>query len=138
MNSLDNLKRQHIEIEEVLNETVKLIKVGDLKLHGQAIAKNISILAGKLKVHLSAEDNYLYPDFLNNSNLDLRKTAQSYIDEMGDLSSTYMEFKGKYNTERKILKAEEDFVKESKAVFTAIEKRMNKEDKELYVLAAKM
>jgi len=138
MNNLENLKRQHTEIFELMNETTKMIAQKDLESNGQNIAKNISSLAGKLKMHLGNEDKFMYPSFLMSKNEELKKKATEYIDEMGDLSSVYMTFKDKYNTRTKILNDQAGFMKESAVVFKAIEKRIKKEDSDLYVIAAKL
>ncbi len=135
MTTLSNLERQHQDIYNLLNETKELINSKDLAENGLAIAKNISILAGKLKIHLSNEDKYLYPALIKKGDQSLQRKTQSYIDEMGDLSSAYMDFKDKYNTRSKILADEKMFIKESETVFASVLNRMHKEDSDLYVVA---
>ncbi len=54
---------------------------------------------------------------------------------MGDLSNVYADFKTKYNTRSKIMTNSAAFLTDAKVVFSAIEKRIQKEDQDLYKLA---
>ncbi|MCT4632200.1 MAG: hemerythrin domain-containing protein [Firmicutes bacterium] len=138
MNKLNQLKKQHGDIIELLNETKGMINKIDDSSVQMKIAKNISKLAGILKIHLMSEDRNLYPAFTKSSNTDLQNKAKKYIDEMGDLSSIYMDFKDKYNTQSKINNSLSQFKSEVAKVFSAIETRIKKEDTDLYVLAEKL
>jgi hemerythrin-like domain-containing protein len=138
MNKLNQLKKQHGDIIELLNKTKGMINKIDDSSVQMKIAKNISKLAGILKIHLMSEDRNLYPSFTKSSNTDLQNKAKKYIDEMGDLSSIYMDFKDKYNTQSKINNSLSQFKSEVPKVFSAIETRIKKEDTDLYVLAEKL
>lgn len=135
MTTIKNLERQHNDIYEVLNKTKEMINGSELESQSMEIAKNISILAGKLKIHLSNEDKYLYPALLNKGDKVLQNKTQKYINEMGHLSETYMSFKDKYNTRSKILAEPKLFIKEANEVFKAVLDRMHREDSDLYVQA---
>jgi len=135
MTTLTNLERQHHDIYEVLNKTKALINTTNLEDSGLEIAKNISILAGKLKIHLNNEDKYLYPALLKKGDSALQVKTEKYINEMGHLSKTYMSFKDKYNTRSKILASPQAFIKEANEVFEAVFERMHREDSDLYVQA---
>ena len=138
MRNLDQLKRQHVEIFEVLNETKALIQKQNFENDSPAIAKNINNIAGKLQVHLSNEDRFLYPAFLNSDRVALKNKAKAYSDEMGDLSDVYTSFKTKYNTRSKIMANTASLVTDSDKVFKAIEKRIQKEDHDLYKIAEEL
>ena len=138
MNNLDQLKRQHLEIFEVLNETKLLIQKENYENDSQVIARNINKIAGKLQVHLINEDKFLYPAFLKSKSIELKNKAQKYTLEMGDLSNVYTAFKNKYNTRSKIMADTKSFITDSNKVFKAIEKRILKEDNDLYKVAEKL
>lgn len=135
MTTIKNLERQHQDIYEVLNETKAMVNSNDLEKNSMNIARNISILAGKLKIHLGNEDKYLYPSLIKKGDASLQKKTQYYINEMGGLSQAYMDFKDKYNTRSKIMSDTALFIKESNEVFEAVLTRMHREDTDLYVLA---
>ncbi len=129
---LENLKRQHEEIAETLSDIKFDINHKDIAKEALGISSKISNLAGKLKVHLNTEDQYMYPQLLNSSNSEVRITAQAYIDEMGTISTEFMEYKDRFNTRTKITKDIDLFVSESHRIFHLLEERIAKEDANLY------
>ncbi|HHY90380.1 MAG TPA: hemerythrin domain-containing protein [Clostridiales bacterium] len=132
--NLDMLKRQHEEIFSVLLEIKDIVRQGNLERDAADIAKQISILAGKLKIHLASEDKYMYPSLLNDGNPELKKMAEKFIKEMGDISDVFTEFKDRYNTKTKILNNRDGFLKEIENIFKTLENRIEKENKVLYPL----
>ncbi|GKT27199.1 hypothetical protein ADUPG1_004741, partial [Aduncisulcus paluster] len=107
------------DIYALIHDTKALIASGKFDEKGSDIARNISVLAGKLKIHLSNEDKYLYPSLVDKGDSRLKSKAESYMSEMGGLSKTYMVFKDKYNTRSKIMSDSATFISESTVVFEA-------------------
>ena len=91
MANLDNYFRQHKEISELIN-TIKTMAIKDLIANSKEIATTLNNLSGKLKVHLSMEDRYLYP------NLKAKNIAEKFENEMGNLAKEFLNYKEKYNT----------------------------------------
>lgn len=137
MGNISNLKRQHLEIQQVVSQIEDLIKQNNLEDKAAKIAQNISILAGKLKIHLDTEDKFLYPDLLKDDRSNLRKMAKEYSEEMGNISKVFMNYKDNFNTKSKIMKNMEGFKSETASVFQVLGKRISKENKELYPLIEK-
>lgn len=133
-NNTEQLRKQHENINALIKENIKLVNDKNLELHAPTIAKNISVLAGILQIHLSHEDQYLYPNLLNSDKPEIRNKAKAYIDEMGNLKAVYTDFKNKYNTKSKLMSNPTAFEMDFFAVFGAVEKRMTKEDSDLYLL----
>lgn len=134
MNPMEQLKKQHDGINDIIKETTKLVNLGDLESNASDIAKNISILAGKLQIHLSHEDKYLYPNLLNSENINIKIKAQQYVQEMGNLQGIFISFKNDFNTKSKIMANPHEFTQKFKTVFALIDQRMKKEDTDLYVM----
>jgi len=134
MANINVLKRQHEDIHKLIEEIKGTIELGNLEDDAANIAKQISILAGKLKMHLGTEDQFMYPELLNSSNLEIRNMAQQYIEEMGNLSAEFAVYKDKYNTRTKILSDKEGFLKETERIFKLLAARVEKEDKYIYPL----
>lgn len=134
MSSLDNLKRQHVEILKLVKDTQNIIKNNNIENDAAEIAVYINNLSGKLKIHLGTEDKFLYPNMLKSEDEKIRMSAETYIYEMGNLFEVFMGFKDEFNTRNKILGCKDEFYKISKVIFDAVEKRILKEDKELYPL----
>ncbi|UOW69555.1 hemerythrin domain-containing protein [Paraclostridium bifermentans] len=127
-----NLTRQHKELYKLLSEMKSLGY--NIESNADKIALNINLLAGKINIHLQSEDKYLYSLLLNSASPEARKTAKHFIAEMGHISKTFNDFKLKFNTKNKILKNINEFKIEYPKVMDAIFNRLNKEDKNLYIL----
>ncbi|WMC93045.1 hemerythrin domain-containing protein [Kineothrix sp. MB12-C1] len=96
------------------------------------IAKHINTLAGKLNIHLTMEDKYLYPSLLAKGNTGF--AIESYIDEMGGLAKEFTEFKEKYNTKPKLLEAKASFARDANTILNKITARVKKEEDTIYKL----
>lgn len=130
MANLNNYFRQHREIEEIV-ESLK----GNAKketIDSKANAVLINSLSGKLKIHISMENKYLYPQL--KENLKTKNTAESFEKEMEGILEVFLNFKEKYNTSVKIDENINLFKKETLAVLKALEERIAKEEKSLYTL----
>lgn len=134
MLNLATLKRQHQEIREILSEIKLGLNNTNLNNEASQLATKISILAGKLRIHLSTEDQCMYPQLLKSDNMELRKTAQGYISEMGHISNVFMDYKDRFNTKTKITGNSRAFIEESNRVFEILEDRIMKEDLSLYTI----
>jgi hypothetical protein len=134
MINLTTLQRQHETIMQEINTIEHELKKGVTSMNVMETALHISKLAGHLRIHLLEEDKFLYPNLINCNDQEIRQLANEYSQEMGDLSSKYIEFKNNYNVGTKISKRQNDFIQEAKVMIEALKKRMNKEDKELYYI----
>lgn len=134
MQSMATLKRQHQEISEILAEIKKDLDKGGLDKEATKMATKISILAGKLKIHLNTEDKYMYPQLLQSGNEEMKKIAQSFIKEMGDISREFVSFKDRFNTRIKITGDPQGFIRESDRIFEVLKERIAKEDSSLYTI----
>ena len=137
MANINNLKRQHNEIMEVTDYILNKMKQPNLEENSRDIAKNINVIAGKLKIHLMNEDKYLYPEMLNSSNIELKKIAEKYYDRMIKITDEFSKYKTKYNTFMKINANTLEFKKDTKEIFDILKSRINKENTELYPLMDK-
>jgi iron-sulfur cluster repair protein YtfE (RIC family) len=125
---------QHERIWEELNIIKALCKKKDIEQDAAEIALHINSLAGKLKIHLSSEDQYLYPSFLQSNDSKLVTMAVEYQKEMGNLLAVFTEFKEGFNTKFKILAEKDRFYSEADKIVRTIEMRMQKEENGLYRL----
>ncbi|MCR8746823.1 hemerythrin domain-containing protein [Romboutsia lituseburensis] len=127
-----NLTRQHKDLYKLLSDMKSLGY--NVESNVDKIALNINLLAGKINIHLQSEDKYLYSLLLNASNPEIRKIAKNFIIEMGHISKSFNDFKLKFNTKNKILKNINEFKIEYAKIIDSIFNRLNKEDKNLYIL----
>lgn len=131
MADIKNLTRQHGDID-ILIKNIKSLSKGNIESSIDIIVKDINMLAGKLKIHLDTEDKFLYPDLLNGNNEVLNTMAKEYMKEMGNISSEFIKYKNSFNTKNKIMSNIEQFKIKTVEIFETLERRINKEERELY------
>lgn len=134
MSNLNMLKRQHSEVLTIIDNIENLIMDGDLDANAKEISSNMNMMAGKLKMHLMSEDKFLYPNLMKSNRVEVRNIAQTFNNEMGNVSDMFTDFVQKHNTATKFLQNKESFLMESKKIFKIIKDRISKEDCELYPL----
>lgn len=132
--NLSNLIRQHVDIRDEIKYINEIVDKSSIELNTMDIASRINKLAGKLQVHLMSEDKFLYPSLINGKDLELRDMATLYMDEMGEISEVFKEYKNKFNTKNKIEANKEGFFQETKIILKEIEERIDKEENGLYKL----
>jgi hypothetical protein len=129
---LENYLEQHESIKSELRILKDLADKENLDTYGDKLALHVNTLAGKIRIHLVSEDKYLYPDLIEKGDPRLKKMATDYKNEMGDLADKFIVFKDRYNTKNKILKGESSIRADLKNIADQIEKRIRREENELY------
>lgn len=137
MANIQNLERQHTEIKSLLRQFKQLLNNDLTEGQIDEVVKVINTLAGKLKVHMNTEDRFLYPVLSQSNNPKLREAGKAFSIEMTAISDAFGHYTNLFNTPSKIQSDKASFLKESKSVVQLIEKRMDKEDTQLYPEFAK-
>lgn len=132
MANIDNLERQHGEIKDLFLKIKQDINSNDIKVNLDTLVRNINTLAGKINIHMSSEDKFLYPALVESKDKQLRELAKQYSEEMGHIHLEFNNYKNKFNTRSKILNDIDGFLKESKDTIKLLENRISKEDMYLY------
>lgn len=131
---INNLLRQHNEIFDLVKQIRTYDSKEKVNENAATIAKSLAKLSGIIKMHLLSEDQFLYPVLSKHENSKVRNTAMLFDTEMGKLAKVFEEYKMKYVIASKIIQNTAGFLLDTKAIFTALEKRIKKEDLELYPL----
>ncbi len=131
---IDNLMDQHIKIRELINDVKSLMELENTDENAKMLAYRINKLAGVLRIHLSSEDRYLYPQLMDSESKSTKELAESFDKSMGGLSNAYISFKTRYNTSVKITENYDTFKEELTHIFDQLITRLDKEDNELYLL----
>jgi len=131
-----NLERQHQDFFVLMGKISIHRSEEQVKANASAIALLLNQLSGKLKIHAISEDKFLYPSLMNHSNLNIKNISQRFYTEMGGLAQVFEEFKNNFATTNKISANPASFLSESQKVFTALQRRVDKENAELYPLVA--
>ena len=87
----NKFRAQHGELLNVVKSIVQLLDANSLRNDAKEVRHLLSVLHGKLSVHLAMEDKSLYPRLLRHHDSDIRATTQRYIDEMGSLAGWVLE-----------------------------------------------
>ncbi len=130
--NLNNYLEQHKTVESEITTIKSLINTNDVQQNAGDIALHISTLAGKIRIHLLMEDKYLYPNLQKSDDERVKRLAKDYQKEMGNLSEKFIAYKDKYNTKQKIAQNLSTIEQETTDIFLVIEKRIQREEKELY------
>lgn len=134
MIDINNFTRQHKDILSDINEIDKIVSKQDYKEHLNEFVSHINSLAGKLKIHLSYEDKFLYPNLINGESTELKNMAEEYMCEMGDISDVFTAYKNAFNTKSKISPQIDTFKDDTKRILDKIKNRISKEESGLYKL----
>ncbi|MCK4739168.1 MAG: hemerythrin domain-containing protein [Deltaproteobacteria bacterium] len=136
MSRINTYVRQHEQIQEIAEEILDIINLNTLQQNSDNVRRLLARLAGNIKLHLTIEDESLYPDLLGDTDEKVSGTAKKFKDEMGDINTKFGEYIMKWRTARQIEESNSGFADETIKLFSVIFKRIEKENKELYPLVA--
>lgn len=131
---INNLLRQHDEVFELIKKINQYQNQEQVKENSFEISKSLAQLSGILKIHLASEDKYVYPVLIKHQDTEIRRVAEEFSKEMGELAKVFDEYKVKYFGANKITESAGAFLEETKVVFSALSARIKKEDISLYPL----
>jgi iron-sulfur cluster repair protein YtfE (RIC family) len=138
MSRTESFRRQHKEILEIAGEISSQLNSNQLAKDASGVRKSLTTLAGKLNIHLAMEDKSLYPKLINHQDANVSTVAKKYIEEMGSLADVFGQYLKKWSLAATIQNNPVDFINETKGIFNALSKRIDKEDNELYCMFDKL
>jgi len=134
MNIVDRYKNQH---KIILSLCRALKESAILGVQENEMSSYISVLKTLdeiLSTHLESEDSYLYPRLAQDESLTIQTTSKRLHKEMSPITKVYKTYQEKYIVKSNILKEEKKFLKETNSLVNALNKRIEKEEVELYAL----
>jgi hemerythrin-like domain-containing protein len=134
MADVHNLSRQHKEIQELLTKLNSFTTKDEVEKEAFKISMLIGQLAGKINIHLSNEDKFVYPKLKDSPDAKSRQVSENFSKEMGGLITVFAEFKTKYMSSTKLIANSSQFIIELQQLTKSIIKRSEKEEAELYPL----
>ena len=136
MSITKNLRRQHKEILEIGEKIQKLLKSYQINKEIDDILSLISDLEGKLKLHLTIEDD-LYNRLANDKDIKISEKAKKIINEWGEYKTEVFEYSKKWPTKTLIENRLTEFIDETKNLLNVIYKRIPAEENEIFLLIEK-
>lgn len=131
--NIEKMKSQHNEIIQKINQLREYSRRG-ITDNAQEIAQTVVSMSSVIKVHLSAEDQFLYPYLEKVENQKLKKMSLKFQREMADIVVEYEMFSRRWNTASKITGHDEDFRRDANTVLRKVHERMQRENTQFYPL----
>ncbi len=132
MSGTKTFRDQHDNLLKIASEISVHLNVDELLNDASEVRSLLSKLLGKLTIHLAMEDKALYPRLLEHSDERVKSMAKRFIDEMGSLGEAVNAYKNKWPSALPIQKDPSDFIDQTKGIFDALAKRIERENNELY------
>lgn len=130
----DNFRRQHDEILAIAGEIAARLQPDTLRADTRWVRSLLSALAGKLTIHLAMEDKALYPRLAEADVEDCAALALAFMKEMGGLGAAFAAYNQKWQAGA-IGEDPARFILETREVFGALGKRIERENRQLYPMA---
>jgi Hemerythrin HHE cation binding domain len=134
--NIDRFINDHNAIMTSVKELRLLVQAG-VSPNAEKIATSMIQMSAKIKLHLSTEDSMLYPAMIGSPDSQIAQIGQAFQTEMGGIAAVYGAFASKWNLGKAIAADPEGFRREANEIFKALHHRIQRENVELYPLAAK-
>ena len=128
----DHYRKQHDDILAMAGKIGKHLGDAIAPDTAQTIRVLLLQLGGKVSMHLAMEDKAFYPALVASTDEAVRSMAREYMDEMGLLSRAFIAYLNKWDTPASISANAPAFTRETKAMFNALAKRIQRENRLLY------
>ena len=132
MKNTQRYREQHTELLEIATEISGYLNESRIVNEAAKVRSLLSRLLAKLKIHLAMEDKNLYPKLLQSNDQTVARMAKSFMDEMSGIGAAVTEYQTKWASAMQIQNSPKEFVAHTKAIFTALKARIDKENNELY------
>ncbi len=132
MSETQHFREQHDDLLKIASEISAHLNVDELSNDASEVRSLLSKLLGKLTIHLAMEDKALYPRLLEYSDERIKSMAKRFIDEMGGLGEVVKSYNNTWSSALPIQKNPSDFIVQTKGIFDALAKRIERENNELY------
>jgi hypothetical protein len=137
MNRTDRYRNAHAELVKMVSEISGHLDASKLQKDAVHVRSLLSAFFGHLRHHLGMEDKALYPELINSKDPNVKSLAQKFQTEMGGIKDVVETYAKKWTTAAIIQANPSVFVQETKSLFDALGKRIEKENNELYAAVDK-
>lgn len=132
-----SFRDQHEEILAIVRNIEAELVMDKLKKDPNTVLKMFAAFSGKLKIHLAMEDKGLYPMLAHHADQNVRMLGESYSKEMATITEAFVSFSKEWLNQVAIEKNPSGFIAATRKIFTALGKRIDKENRELYTALEK-
>ncbi|MBI5587598.1 MAG: hemerythrin domain-containing protein [Deltaproteobacteria bacterium] len=129
-----HFRQAHDDLLQIAGEISKLLTPAGIQNDAAKVRSLLSRLAGKLFVHLQMEDKSLFPSIEKYNDARLNSMLKVFVNDMGGLKDAFNKYTNKWANPDHIKNNAVEFINETKSIFSALTKRIEKENRELYKL----
>ncbi|MBF0348992.1 MAG: hemerythrin domain-containing protein [Magnetococcales bacterium] len=128
------LKAQHREILRDFEQLKGLLE-GPFNLRCvQRVREILKVLDQRVILHLTQEDQLLYPRLRQEEHVEVQRMAVLFMAEMGGVGQEFNAYIQRWQSEQNLVAQWESFVEDSLQVISRLEWRIHREENELFVL----
>ncbi len=131
----ERFRKDHEGILNLVEKLSGALDVASLKSNPASTCMILAKMSGRLKVHLTTEDRTLYPNLINSPDPDVRKVAERFFNEMGNIKEVVDKYLEKWISPNSLKANPERFIDETKRLIDALKNRIQRENDELYEIA---
>ncbi len=131
-------RQQHRDILSVAAELKQAMVPARLASDARQAHGVLAKLAGCVGVHLTMEDDVLYPALVSDANEAVRATARRFVDEMGNIRTAFQAYLARWPTSHSIEMAPHRFVEETSGLLEVLAGRIRAEDDHLYAMVDRL
>ena len=129
--NIDKFKHQHVDILRRIAALRELTHTGVAR-NAEAIAQGLVAMSAVIKLHLSVEDQALYPALQRGDDAELARLGQRFQVEMGPIAAAFDQFARRWNTAQRLREDEAGFRAAANDVLRRVHERMRHEDCDFY------
>ena len=129
--NIDKFKHQHLDILARIDHLRTLTRAGVIANAG-ALAQGIVAISAVIKLHLSVEDQALYPALQRSDDAGLARLGQRFQHDMGPIAAAFDAFARRRNTAARLCADEAGFRRDANDVLRRVYERMKHEDRDFY------
>jgi hemerythrin-like domain-containing protein len=132
--NIDRFMEQHREIRAMLEGLLRHLGPGNPDL--MAARQSLVSLAAVLNIHLTLEDQALYPTLLKHPEPKVQAKAKAFMEEMGGLKIALTGHLQRWTATERVKAEPASFQRETLDLVKVLKRRLDAEDGELYPMLA--
>ena len=131
----DKFRMQHRELMTLATELQGLLDEDALSRDAHVVSRCLGSFIGKLRKHLSNEDEVLYPELEAHKDPAVARLAQRFATEMKATAAYVHAYNERWATPSAIKVDAHRFIHETREVIRILADRVRRENQELYAVA---
>lgn len=128
---IERFKQQHVQILQIIHRMRQLAAAGVAE-NASGLAREIRLMKSKVALHLSIENDILYPRLEKQADTQVARLAREYQEEMKTLASGFGHFVERWGAESAVEGDPEGFRRDCNTVLKALHRRIQRENTEFY------